>query len=71
MRSGCRSLSPREAEICQLASTGMTNKQIALVCGIRHPTVDAYWQRIFHKLDAHGRTHAVALTLNGGAQPAL
>ncbi len=56
-------LSPREGQICYKASTGLTNKEIAEQLGIRQCTVDSYWRRIFEKLDARGRTHAVSLWL--------
>ena len=60
------SLSPRERECLFLASQGVTDKGIAAMLGIRLPTVESYWQRIFGKLGAVSRTHAYALALKRG-----
>lgn len=52
-------LTGREVEILRLADEGLSNGEIADRLAIAESTVKWYWQRIFDKLDARGRRHAV------------
>jgi len=52
-------LTPRELEILQLLSTGMTNKAIAKKLNISHHTVKFHVNAILGKLNAQSRTEAV------------
>ena len=60
-------LSPRELEILELLSEGITNKQIALRLGISAETVRTHLGRIYEKLHVQGRTEAVTKYLKGTA----
>lgn len=53
------SLTPRENEVLQLLSKGMTNKAIALHLDITQHTVKFHVNAIMGKLDAQSRTEAV------------
>jgi DNA-binding CsgD family transcriptional regulator len=55
------SLSPRETEILERVAYGQTNREIAKELGISHHTVKTHLHRIFVKLGADRRSHAVAL----------
>jgi len=52
-------LNEREIEILSLASTCLTNKQIADQLGMTVATVKWYMQRIYSKLGVHKRLSAV------------
>jgi DNA-binding NarL/FixJ family response regulator len=52
-------LSPRELEILELLSEGITNKKIAARLGISAETVRTHLGRIYEKLHVHGRLEAV------------
>lgn len=52
-------LTPRESEVLQLLSQGLTNKAIALDLGISPNTVKFHINAILTKLDAQSRTEAV------------
>lgn len=52
-------LTPRELEILQLASVGLTNKQIALECEVGMGTVKTHVRHILLKLGAPTRTGAI------------
>jgi DNA-binding NarL/FixJ family response regulator len=58
-----RPLTPREQEILQLLSEGITQKEIALKLVISDKTVATHIQRILGKLGVHSRSHAVALAI--------
>ncbi len=60
-------LSPRELEILELLSEGLTNKQIAVRLGISSETVRTHLGRIYEKLHVQGRTEAVTKYLKAGA----
>jgi DNA-binding NarL/FixJ family response regulator len=70
-RQECRSvhLTPREAEILSLVTSGLTNKQIARELAIELPTVKNHVHNILEKLGVCSRTQAVAVT--AGAQPTV
>lgn len=63
-------LSPRELEILELLSEGITNKKIAVRLGISPETVRTHLGRIYEKLHVQGRTEAVTKYLKaGGSSP--
>jgi DNA-binding NarL/FixJ family response regulator len=64
--TGGKPLSPREREILTLMSDGGQNAAIAHELGISVETVKAHVSNILMKLEADGRTHAVAKALRAG-----
>jgi DNA-binding NarL/FixJ family response regulator len=52
-------VSPRENEVLELLSAGMSNKQIAARLGISYETVCVHLRRIYEKLHVRSRTEAV------------
>jgi DNA-binding NarL/FixJ family response regulator len=59
-------LSPREMEILQYVTRGMSNKEIASKLGISHQTVKNHMTAILHKLDVEDRTQAAVYALRHG-----
>jgi len=59
-------LSPREMEILQFITHGMSNKEIACRLGISHQTVKNHITAILHKLGVKDRTQAAVYTLRRG-----
>ncbi len=59
-------LSSREVEVLRLASSGLSNKEIAATIRISDLTVKTYLQSAFVKLGARDRTHAVTIALRRG-----
>lgn len=59
-------LTPREAEVLGLLAEGASNKAIARRLGISAHTVKFHVARVLDKLDAAGRTNAVAHALRRG-----
>jgi DNA-binding NarL/FixJ family response regulator len=59
-------LSPREREVLAKAATGESNKEIADHLGIAEATVKVFMARIFHKLEARDRAHAVVIAIKRG-----
>jgi DNA-binding NarL/FixJ family response regulator len=59
-------LSPREMEILQFVTRGMSNKEIAAKLGISHQTVKNHMTAILHKLDVEDRTQAAVYALRHG-----
>ncbi|MFQ5627036.1 MAG: LuxR C-terminal-related transcriptional regulator, partial [Methyloligellaceae bacterium] len=59
-------LSPREMEILQYVTRGMSNKEIALSLGISHQTVKNHMTAILHKLEVEDRTQAAVYALRHG-----
>lgn len=59
-------LSPREMEILQYVTQGMTNQQIALKLGISHQTVKNHMTSILKKLAVEDRTQAAVYALRRG-----
>jgi len=59
-------LSPREMEILQHITNGLSNKEIARQLGISHQTVKNHITAILHKLGVKDRTQAAVYTLRRG-----
>jgi DNA-binding NarL/FixJ family response regulator len=59
-------LSPREMEILQYVTRGLSNKEIAVSLGISHQTVKNHMTAILHKLDVEDRTQAAVYALRRG-----
>jgi DNA-binding NarL/FixJ family response regulator len=59
--SGPATLTPRQLEVLELMSRGLTNKEIAGVLGIGPGTVKAHASAIFDALDVTNRTEAVVV----------
>lgn len=59
-------LSPREMEILQYVTRGLSNKEIASALGISHQTVKNHMTAILHKLDVEDRTQAAVYALRRG-----
>lgn len=64
-------LSPREAEIVELAIQGLTNEGIAHELSLSVGTVNTYWLRIRLKVGGVGRTDSVARIVKERADKAL
>ena len=59
-------LSPREMQILQYVTRGLSNKEIAFALGISHQTVKNHMTAILHKLDVEDRTQAAVYALRHG-----
>jgi len=59
-------LSPREMEILQYVTRGLSNKEIAVRLDISHQTVKNHMTAILHKLDVEDRTQAAVYALRHG-----
>ena len=59
-------LSPREMEILQHVTRGLSNKEIAYALGISQQTVKNHMTAILHKLDVEDRTQAAVYALRHG-----
>ncbi len=59
-------LSPREMEILQYVTRGLSNKEIAVSLGISHQTVKNHMTAILNKLDVEDRTQAAVYALRRG-----
>jgi DNA-binding NarL/FixJ family response regulator len=59
-------LSPREMEILQYVTRGLSNKEIASKLEISHQTVKNHMTAILHKLDVEDRTQAAVYALRHG-----
>jgi DNA-binding NarL/FixJ family response regulator len=66
MREAFSPLSPREMEILQCVTRGMSNKEIAYSLGISHQTVKNHMTAILQKLDVEDRTQAAVYALKHG-----
>jgi len=58
--TGIEALTPREQEVIALLAEGLSNKEIAARLGIAPDTAKFHVGRLLDKLDATGRTDAVA-----------
>lgn len=65
-RNNRQSLSPRELEVLQMMSKGLTNREIAHALSISHFTVRNQVIRILEKLEASDRTEAVSVAIQQG-----
>lgn len=59
-------LSPREMQILQYVTRGLSNKEIASTLGISHQTVKNHMTAILHKLAVEDRTQAAVYALRHG-----
>lgn len=59
-------LSPREAEILEYVTKGLSNKEIAQKLGISQQTVKNHMTSILNKLNVHDRTQAAVTALRRG-----
>ena len=66
MEDKFRPLSPREMEILQLITRGLSNKEVAYTLGISHQTVKNHMASILRKLDVEDRTQAAVFALRRG-----
>ena len=64
--AGTAGLTPREAEVLQLASYGYTTSQIGAVLVVSPATVKTHFEHIYDKLKARDRASAVANALRLG-----
>ena len=71
IREATTDLSPREAEIVELAIQGNTNEGIAHKLDLAVGTVNTYWLRIRLKVGGTGRTDTVARVIKERAEKAL
>jgi DNA-binding CsgD family transcriptional regulator len=65
-REGLFTLTPREAEVLQLAADGLTNEEIAEKLWISYHTVRHHVKSVIRKLAAKNQQHAVAICLREG-----
>jgi DNA-binding NarL/FixJ family response regulator len=62
-------LSPRELQVLRQIAAGGSNKEIGEKLGITEHTVKAHVKSILAKLDAMGRTEAIAIASKRGIIP--
>src|SRR5687767_5913517 len=68
---GTKELSPREEQIVELCTEGLTNEAIAHKLGISVGTVNTYWLRIKFKVGGLGKTDTVVKVIKERAERAL
>lgn len=59
-------LSKREIEILRLATTGISNKDLANQLNLSHRTIQVHWGNIFNKLGVASRIEAILYGLRSG-----
>ena len=64
--AGDETLTPREIQVLRLVAGGNANKEIAAQLSLTEETVKSHVRNILAKLEAHDRTHAVAIGLRRG-----
>lgn len=64
-------LSPRELQLIQFATQGLTDTAIALRLGISEATVGTYWGRVRIKIGPYNRTEIVSIFLRAQQEEAL
>jgi LuxR family maltose regulon positive regulatory protein len=64
-------LSPREAEVLDLATLGLTNQQIAARLDVTVHAVKFHLAGVYRKLGVTNRTEAVVRCLRQGIAPAI
>jgi len=62
-------LSPREVEVLQIASRGLTNGEIAGALGVSVHAVKFHLASVYRKLGVGNRTEAAVVYLQAGLQP--
>ncbi len=62
-------ITPREHEILQLIAEGLSNREIAERLFVSENTVKTHSSRLFTKLGARRRTHAVSIAKESGILP--
>ena len=62
-------LTPREREVAQLITTGLTNRQIGVRLFIAERTVDTHVSRILAKLGCGSRAQVAAIVAAAGGSP--
>ena len=65
-RESNASLTPREMEVLQLMSKGLSNREIGDVLGFSENTAKAHVKHIFVKVDACDRTEAIRIAVERG-----
>jgi len=70
-RGATRKLSPREAEVVELAVAALTNDEIADRLRIAPGTVQTHRQRIYKKLDVHDRMELMRWWMTNGRGSSL
>lgn len=55
------SLTPRQAEILELAATGLSDKEIARRLHVTHRTVRSHFEKLFHDRGIRNRSEAIAI----------
>jgi DNA-binding NarL/FixJ family response regulator len=63
MRSDPGRLSVREIQVLELIATGSSNRDIAEALSVSEETVKTHLKRLYEKLGASDRTHAVSIAL--------
>jgi DNA-binding CsgD family transcriptional regulator len=66
IRSARTSLSERELEVLTWVQAGKTNQEIGLILSISEFTVKNHMKRIYTKLNAGNRAHAIAKAVHNG-----
>lgn len=62
-------LSDREMEALRLMAQGLSSDEIAEAMGVRKVSVDYLSERIYEKLNARNRVHAVMIAMRRGYVP--
>jgi DNA-binding NarL/FixJ family response regulator len=62
-------LSKRARQVCQLAATGLSNREISRKLGLSEHTVKNYLSQIFEKLGISARIELVLYTISEAKRP--
>lgn len=60
-------VSARQSEVLRMYLAGMTDRRIAAALGISPATLREHWKRLYFRLGATNRAHAVRLAVDAGA----
>lgn len=63
---GPQTLSRRECEVLEQFAAGLSTRQVAEALGVGEETVKSHLSRIYRKLDANDRVHAVVIAFRHG-----
>lgn len=66
VHQGMEALNPRELSVLELASQGMSNREIGAYLHVAEETVKTRMKSILSKLNANDRTHAVKIAIQRG-----